>query len=275
MADEFAPLSFDHCRELAAAAESAAREAGAFLLAEQGKVRPADIQDKSLNNLVSYVDREAERLIVACLREALPEAGFIAEEGTAETGTADRQWIVDPLDGTTNFLHGLPAFAVSIALAERGRPIVGVVYHVSMDDMFVTWADAPTFRNGLPVRAAEGPGLADALLATGFPYYDFEKAEGYSAALLEFMRSTRGIRRFGSAALDLAWTAAGSFNGFFEMGLSPWDVAAGGLLVQNAGGRVTDFSGGENWLFGRQILAAAPSVQADMLAVIRRAGLAD
>jgi myo-inositol-1(or 4)-monophosphatase len=259
---------------LTAAAESAAREAGAFLQREQAKVKPADIFDKSLNNLVSYVDRETEKILVERLRAALPSAGFIAEEGTAETNGSDYQWIVDPLDGTTNYLHGLPAFAVSIALAERGVPVVGVVYHVSADDMFSTWQGAPAFRNGRPIHVADPPALSDALLATGFPYYRFEGAERYAAALLEFMRTTRGIRRFGSAALDLAWTASGHFNGFFESSLSPWDVAAGALLVRHAGGIVTDYSGGDQWLFGQQIMAAAPAIHPQMLAVIQRAGLA-
>lgn len=262
-----------HYEAMAAAAEAAARSAGAFIAEELGRVKASDISDKSRNSFVSYVDQEAERMIVAQLRAALPEAGFITEEETVENQTRTLQWIVDPLDGTTNFLHGLPAYAVSIALVEDNEPVVGVVYHVPMNEMFSTWAGAPAFRNGTPIHVAQAEHLADSLLATGFPYSTFDEANQYLAALQAFMRQTRGLRRFGSAAIDLAWTACGYFNGFFELRLSPWDVAAGALLVRNAGGLVTDFSGGENWLFGGEILAAAPHVHPEMLAVLRAAGL--
>ena len=242
--------------KLANSVGSLAREVGLFIKSEQEKLSSIKIETKSLNSLVSYVDKEAEKKLISSLSALLPEAGFIAEERTVDPKKADFQWIVDPLDGTTNFLHGLPIFSVSIALTHLDDLVVGVVYEVGQDELFVASKNNGTTLNGKAIEVTETENLSDTLLATGFPYYDFKRLPVYLELLSDFFKTTRGVRRMGSAAVDLAYVAAGRFDGFFEYGLSPWDVAAGTLLVEEAGGMVNDFSNGKNILFGKEIWAS-------------------
>ncbi|MEZ0609922.1 inositol monophosphatase family protein [Fibrella sp. WM1] len=250
-----------------------AREAGAFLLAERQKFSLDAIEYKGLNDLVSYVDKECEKLLVPKLHALLPEAGFITEEGTTEQ--ADRNglnWIIDPLDGTTNFIHGLPIFAVSIGLAQGNRPIAGVVYDPNRDECFsaVDGQGAWLSVNGgaeQPMRVSPAQRLADSLIATGFPYYRFEQMQAYLQILEQLMQRTHGLRRMGSAAIDLAYVAAGRFEAFFEYNLKPWDMAAGICLVREAGGIVTDFNGGDTTLFGGDVVSGC-AIQPELLSVI-------
>ncbi|GJM34872.1 MAG: inositol monophosphatase [Saprospiraceae bacterium] len=235
---------------------------GEFIHSEMPKVTREDIITKSLNSLVSYVDRTAEEQLVEGLGKLLPQATFLTEEETITTQHSDLQWIIDPLDGTTNFLHQLPVFSVSVALQHQNKTVLGFVYEVNRDECFYAWNGGGAFCNKKPIRVSPNSQLSDSLIATGFPYHDYGKMQAYLQVLAEFMRRTRGIRRFGSAAVDLAYVACGRFDGFFEYSLNAWDVAAGAFIVQEAGGLVTDFSGGTDYLFGGEIIASSPGIQA-------------
>jgi len=214
------------------------------------------IETKGLHDLVSYVDRTSEKRIIAGLQEVLPESGFIAEEGTS-TKRGDRfNWVIDPLDGTTNFIQGVPVYAVSIGLLDYDELVLGVVYEVGRDECFYAWKDGGAYLNGKPIHVSERNSIQDALLATGFPYNDFSKLDEYLGFLKWTMTNARGVRRLGSAATDLAYVACGRFDAFWEYDLKPWDVAAGALIVKEAGGVVTDYKGGNNYLFGREIVAS-------------------
>jgi myo-inositol-1(or 4)-monophosphatase len=246
------PLLKDICSQTA----MLIRETGNFIAAELGKVDNEKIELKSLNSLVSYVDKTAEEMLVRGCAHIMPEAGFITEEETiAASAEKDWRWIIDPLDGTTNFLHQLPFFSISVALQKDGKTVVGLVYEVNRQELFSAYLGGGCQLNGKVVKVSKTAALSDSLLATGFPYYDFEKTAAYLQLLGNLMPKTRGIRRLGSAALDLAYTACGRFDAFFEYSLSPWDVAAGAILVQEAGGLVSDFKGGDDYIFGKEILA--------------------
>ena len=244
-------------------------EVGKFMKAEQFRLTAEDVETKDLNSFVSYVDKEAEKMLVKGLKEILPESGFIAEEGTETYRSETYNWIVDPLDGTTNYLHGLPVFAISIALQEGDELVLGVVYELGNDEMFTAWKGGGTHLNNKPVRVAANNALSRSLLATGFPYYDYQRLDNYLELLADCFRKTRGVRRFGSAATDLAYVACGRFDGFFEYGLSPWDVAAGAVLVQEAGGQVSDFRGGSSYVFGKEILAGSAALFPDLKALVK------
>lgn len=228
-----------------------AKEAGAFIRAERSHFSYKDAEVKGLNDLVSYVDKTAEQLIVKGLAAILPEAGFIVEENSAQ-GTKAYNWIVDPLDGTTNFVHGIPCYAVSIALEHQGAIILGVVYEVSRDECFSATLHGGASLNGQPIRVSERRTLSESLVATGFPIYNFSRLESFLATFTYLIKHTHGIRRIGAAAVDLCYLACGRVDVFFEYNLNAWDVAAGALIVMEAGGTVSDFSGGTNWLFGRE-----------------------
>lgn len=249
--------------------EALCQEVGEFILGERRQVRAGQIETKSLNSLVSYVDQEAEKKLVKRLKQLLPEAGFVAEEGTEQYKAERYNWIVDPLDGTTNFLYDLPIFAISIALVEKDEPIVGVVYELGQQEMFSAALGEGATCNGEPMRVADHPRLKDSLIATGFPYYDFNRLEAFNQLLAHLYINTRGVRRLGSAATDLAYVAKGRFNAFFEYGLSPWDVAAGILLVTEAGGRVSDFSGTGNYLYGGEIIASSQAIFNEFLPLVK------
>ncbi|MCX6240368.1 MAG: inositol monophosphatase family protein [Bacteroidetes bacterium] len=236
-----------------------AKEAGEFLRSEIQKLRSSDIELKSFNNFVTYVDRESESRIMDRLSKILPGSGFIAEESPG-LQSKELTWVIDPLDGTTNYIHGVPLYCVSIALMQENRVVAGVVYEVNLDECFYTWENALSYKNGEPVRVSQTNKVSDSLFATGFPYHDYGRMEDYLDIFRHLMQHSRGIRRLGSAAADLAYVAAGRYDGFYEYGLSAWDVAAGVLLVKNAGGRVTDFSNGENYIFGKEIIATNNSI---------------
>lgn len=245
------------------------KEAGLFISGELKGFQSDRVDTKSQNQLVSYVDISAERMLVEGLKRITPDAGFITEEATIDSEKeAEIVWIVDPLDGTTNFIHGLPVFSVSVGLMKNGQLCGGIVYEINRDECFYAWEGSPAYCNEREVKVSEANVLSDTLLATGFPYYDFEQMEDYLRCLKELMRSTRGLRRMGSAAVDLAYVACGRFDGFFEYSLAPWDVAAGAFIVQAAGGVVTDFSGGRDFLFGKEIIAVQPKVAPEFQRII-------
>lgn len=236
--------------------------AGAFLLAEGEKFSENKTEVKSLNQLVSYVDREAEQILCEGLRQIIPDAAFITEEQTIEQAKNEHSiWIIDPLDGTTNFIHGLPFYSISVALVHQEELIFGAVYLPNQNEYFQAIKGMGTTLNGMKINVSEKRELQNCLFATGFPYYDFDFMNQYLALLKILMKESRGLRRMGSAAIDLAYVACGRFDGFFEYGLSPWDVAAGALLVKEAGGVVYDFKLGNQFLFGKEILACSKNIE--------------
>lgn len=245
-----------------------AKTTGAFIREQIGRVHNEQIEEKSLNSLVSYVDQEAERRIVADLRAILPTAAFLTEEATVAQSSAEYRWIIDPLDGTTNFLFELPCFAVSIALERNGKLILGVVYEIGRDECFYAWQDGGAWCNDKRIYCRKNGELAQSLLATGFPYYDYSRMEPYLALFRDLMQHTRGIRRWGSAATDLAYTACGRYDGFFEYSLNAWDIAAGIVLVREAGGICTDFAGGGGSLLNGEIVAASRTLHSELLAKV-------
>ncbi len=227
-------------------------------------------QKENFNNLVSYVDKEAEKKLVSTLQKILPQAGFITEEGTVEQSkTNEYNWIIDPLDGTTNFLHGLPVYAISIGLSHMQTTILGVVHEIVHDESFHAVKDGKAYSNDKVIQVSGAQSLSESLLATGFPYNRFGKTEAYLEIIKVFLDKTHGIRRLGSAAIDLAYVASGRLDGFFEYNLNPWDVAAGAFIVQQAGGVVTDFSGGNNFLFGGELCASCKEIHTEMLEVVQ------
>lgn len=245
-----------------------AQEVGQFMKDERNRFSTESIEYKDVNNVVSYVDKEAEKRIVSKLKVLIPDAGFITEEGTVESEDVPLKWIIDPLDGTANYVHGLPHYSVSIALVNQAQPLLGVVFHVGTGELFWAIQGQGAFRNEQRIFVSNSKTLGKSLLATGFPYYKFEKQDKYLTILESLMQKTHGLRRFGSAAIDLAYVACGFFDGFFEYNLNSWDMAAGILLIQEAGGIVTDFEGGDDYLFGGNIVAGS-AVQSELLNEIK------
>ena len=246
-----------------------AKESAQFIKKELDGFNRNTIEVKGLNDFVSYVDKTSEMMLVKELTKLLPDSGFLTEEKTIIKAGKKYEWIIDPLDGTTNFIHGVPCFCISIALACEGSTILGVVHEVTRNETFYSWENVPAFLNSNELQVTQTTKLADSLLATGFPYYDFKWIDNYLNTFKYFMQHTHGIRRMGSAAFDLACVAAGRFDGFFEYSLKPWDVAAGAFLVQQAGGVVCDFQGKQNWLHGQQIVACNKLMFEEFFGVIK------
>ncbi len=239
---------------------SLARDTGEYIRSESGNQKPENIKEKGVHNFVTTVDTTAEKKLVKGLSALLPGSSFITEEGTAGGEKNGYIWIIDPLDGTTNFIHGLPPYSISIALMEDDKVILGVIYEINLKECFYSWKDAPAFLNGEKISVSGTSTVNESLIATGFPFTDYRYLDPFMKCLEYCMKNSRGVRRLGSAAVDLAYLACGRFDAFYEYGLSPWDVAAGSFLIQQAGGRVSDFSGGDNYIFGREVIAANAGV---------------
>ena len=250
----------------------AARAGGAIIARQVDRVDTLSVSEKSRNDFVSDVDRQAERVIVDTITRSYPGHAILAEEGGA-TGESDFLWIIDPLDGTTNFLHGFPHFAVSVALKVRGRLDQAVIFDPLRQELFTASRGAGAQLDGKRIRVTRRAGLAGALLGTGFPFREIANLDAYLQTFAALVPRTAGVRRAGSAALDLAYVAAGRLDGFWEFGLAPWDVAAGALLVQEAGGLMSDALGTEAYLDSGDVVAASPRVHREMLPLLRRAAL--
>jgi myo-inositol-1(or 4)-monophosphatase len=246
------------------------RLTGNFIRKESLDFNESKIELKGLNDLVSYVDKEAEEQLVSNLSQLLPEAGFITEEKTINKIGEVYNWIIDPLDGTTNFIHGVPTYSVSIALYEEDKPVLGVVYEINRGELFYAYKNGPAFLNNKVITVSRRNSLADSLLATGFPYYKFDKLEQYLQLFAELMQRCHGLRRIGSAAVDLAYVACGRFDAFFEYNLNSWDIAAGAFIVQQAGGNIMNFSGGSEFIEQREILATNGLIDEEVLEAIKR-----
>ncbi len=251
--------------------ERICREVGAFQLIHWNQVKSTEVEIKSANQLVSFVDQQSEQKLIEAFQLLIPESTFIGEESSPENRKLEKlTWVIDPLDGTTNFLHGLPVFSISVALFYQNEPVVAVIHCPALNETFSASVGKGATLNGDKIQVAQHEQLSDTLLATGFPYYKFDQLDGYLELLKECMQSTRGLRRMGSAAIDLAYVACGRFDAFFEMNLSPWDVAAGILMVREAGGKVTDFRGTDNVLFNNQILACSEVIYPEFRHVVSK-----
>lgn len=233
-----------------------AQQAAKYIQGERGKVLAGQVETKGLNDFVTRVDKASEAIIIEGLERLIPAAGFIAEENTKSNKGAVYNWIIDPLDGTTNFIHGMPCYCISIALMQNDEIILGVIYELNHKECFYAWKNGGAFLNGKVIKVSSAPLLKDSLLATGFPYYDYRWLNQYLDLFKYFMKHTHGVRRLGSAAADLAYVAAGRLDGFYEYSLKAWDVAAGALIVTEAGGKVSDFAGGKNYIFGQEIVCS-------------------
>ncbi len=253
------PYPMQHLENITKSVCDLCHKTGEFLLGEVNKIRPADVEEKSENNYVTYADKTSEARLMEGLAKIVPGTGFIAEE-SPQLEQGELNWIIDPLDGTTNFIHRVPVFSISIALAEGENILSSVILEVNSKEIFYTWSGAPSFLNQHQIRVSSSVNVAGSLFATGFPYYDYSKMDAYLNFFRFMMIHSRGIRRLGSAAADLAYVACGRFDGFYEYGLSPWDVAAGTLLVKNAGGKICDFHSGNNYIFGKEIIATNGTV---------------
>ncbi|MFV2060521.1 MAG: inositol-1-monophosphatase [Gammaproteobacteria bacterium] len=246
----------------------AARNAGEIITRSVDRIDKLTIEKKAANDFVSEVDRKAEAEIIEVIHKAYPEHGIIAEESGIQKGN-DFTWIIDPLDGTTNFLHGFPQFAVSIAVQNKDRLEHAVVYDPMRDELFTASRGDGAQLNNKRIRVSPQVKLNGALLGTGFPYSDMKYLEPYMGMLKSFIPATAGIRRAGSAALDLAYVAAGRIDGFWELDLNIWDIAAGALLIQEAGGLVGDLTGDNNYLKSGHIVCANPKLFKALLQEIR------
>ncbi len=247
-----------------------AREVGFFIKDHVNRLSATDIEHKGQHDFVSFVDKESERRIIAMLEKILPEAAFIVEENTIEQQEKELIWIVDPLDGTTNFIHGVPCYSVSIALMQRNEIVCGVVHEINLDETFYAWKGAHAMMNKKPISVSDNADMQKSLFATGFPYSDYSRLNGYLEVFNYLVRNTNGIRRLGSAAVDLAYVACGRYDAFFEYSLHPWDVAAGAFIVQSAGGKVSDFKGGQNFIFGEELIATNAHIFKDFLPLVKK-----
>jgi myo-inositol-1(or 4)-monophosphatase len=248
----------------------AARETGAFILKESEGFDISRTEVKGLHDLVSYVDKGAEEMLVKKLGIILPEAGFLAEEGTSSKKGTKYCWVIDPLDGTTNFVHSLHPYAISIGLLEDDEPVAGVVYEVKGDEIFTAWKNGGAWLNEKPIHVSGTKKLSESLVATGFPYSDFGRLDDFMECLSYFCKTTHGIRRLGSAAIDMAYVACGRFETFYEYGLHPWDIAAATIIVREAGGQVSDFSGDHKNLSGDEVIAANNFLYPEFLEIVSK-----
>lgn len=252
------------CKEV----QEVALKAGQFIAQEHETFSADDIEYKGEQNLVSYVDKEAEVIVVEGLRRLLPEAGFITEEETASHSDERLKWIIDPLDGTTNFVHGLPPYCVSIALMDGEELVVGVVYEVTHREMFYAWKGSDAYLNGEKIEVSNVEKLEDSLIAVGFSHSVADMHPDVLEKFLWYQLNTNGIRRLGSATADLVYVACGRLDGYLQERLSSWDVAAGALIVERAGGRVSDYSGGDDYIFGGEIVATNAKIYDQFLDTI-------
>ena len=249
-------------------AVKAARRAGSIITRASEDIGSLTINDKSYNDFVTEVDLASEKEIIRVLKASYPEHAFLGEE-TGLSHQADNIWIIDPLDGTTNFLHGFPQYCISIALEEKGEITQAVIYDPNRNDLFTATKGQGAYLNQRRMRVSNKSKLKESILGTGFPFRDFQHLPVYLKIFEEVVRGTSGVRRPGSAALDLAYVAAGWFDGFFEINLSKWDIAAGGLLVTEAGGIVSDFSEKGGWLESGNIVATNPKIYDPLIKIIQ------
>lgn len=244
------------------------KDVGNFQRKEQKNIKKLKIDDKGLNQLVSAVDIKSEKMLVEKLAKITPNCSFITEENTISQSHGRLTWIIDPLDGTTNYLFGLNIYAISIALYLGKTPLYGGIYLPMFDDFYMA-DESGAYLNEKKIQVSKNKELSQTLLATGFPYYKFDELPEYLEILKYLMQHTRGLRRMGSAAIDLVYTAQGIFDGFFELNLSPWDVAAGAYIVKQAGGAVTSFTKNEDFIFGNSIVVGNMDIHSQLSKILK------
>ncbi len=247
---------------------SLCEEVGTFLEKSLNNVSDDMIAVKGNMDFVTLIDKESEERLVKGLAIILPEAGFIAEEGTSSKVGEQYDWIIDPIDGTTNFIHGVSPFCISIALRDNENLVLGVIYDPIQKECFYAWESGGAWLNGNAISVSKKKKLNESLIATGFPYTDFTMIEEYMASLRVMMKKTHGVRRLGSAAIDLAYVACGRYDAFYEYHLKPWDVAAGSVLIKEAGGQICDFKGENNYLFGESYVGTNGIIHGEFMDVI-------
>lgn len=251
-------------------AKKAAYAAGEILREYFGKIPEAAVRQKTKNDFLSFVDEESEKKIVSIIHSAYPDHEFLAEEGGRSGASGDYLWIIDPLDGTKNYLSGIPVFAVSIALQYKDELILGVIYDSMRDELFSAQKGAGAFLNGVKIQVSKKGKLEQSLIATGFPFKAKHFLPAYLKAFEDIFQRSIGMRRMGAAAIDLAYLAAGRFDGFWEIGLSPWDVAAGTVIIREAGGQVSDFWQGQDFLWNHYILASNGLIHIQVTEILQK-----
>ncbi|MGW8314194.1 MAG: inositol monophosphatase family protein [Bacteroidales bacterium] len=276
--------SSDTYKKLCDDAIGVVREAADYVRGHHEDRKGLHVEKKGRQNFVTEVDKKAEQILVEGLHRVLPEAGFIAEEGTEDRRGETYNWVIDPIDGTTNFIHGVFPFAISVALSEKQETpaqkketstekhevVAGVVYEFGLDELFHTWKGGGAWLNGERIRVSGTPAVGQSLIATGFPYTNFTFLKQFMESMDYFMKNSNGLRRLGSAATDIAYVACGRFDGFYEYGLHPWDLAAGMLLVSEAGGRISDFNGNGDPLFGGDFVCTNDRIFEEFQGVIQK-----
>jgi len=250
-------------------AVKAARLGGQLIVGHLGKISKKDISLKQTSDFVTTIDKESEKIIITTIKEYFPDHLFLAEESLKECGKKTYRWIIDPLDGTTNYIHSYPVFSISIALEYEGKIIIGVILDPLRNELFWAEKGSGAYLNCSSIEVSK-VNMNESLITTGFPFRSKEMIDPYLAIFRNLFLKVSDLRRAGSAALDLAYLACGRCDGFFELGLSPWDIAAGSLLIKEAGGIVTDFGGGDGYIWTGNIVAGNPVVQKEILREVRK-----
>ena len=261
-------------KDICFSAMEVVKKAAAYVREQHENREGLAIEEKGRQNFVTRVDLRAEEILVEGLSELLPEAGFIAEEGTSKQRGKRYNWIIDPVDGTTNFIHGVFPFAISVGLTDKEEVVAGIVYEFGLDEFFYAWKGGGAWLNGKQIRVSEVKRVDQSLIATGFPYTNFKYLKQFIRSMEHFMKHSHGLRRLGSAATDIAYVACGRYDAFYEYGLNPWDVAAGMLLVKEAGGAVSDFAGQGDPLFAEHIITSNDQIFNEFQSVIQEIMLA-
>lgn len=243
---------------------------GEYIRKEKENFNTVNKEKKGLHNFVTHVDMESEKRIINQLNKIIPGAGFLAEEGTNTKMADEYNWVIDPLDGTTNFIHGMPPYAISIALHKTDEPIIGVIYEIGLDECFYAHTESKAYLNGKEIKVSNTDRVFDSLIATGFPYTDFSKMDRFFKSMDYFMRNSHGLRRLGSAATDLAYVACGRCDAFYEYGLNPWDVSAGSIIIKQAGGKLSGFNKHKNYIFDKEIIACNYNIFDEFYRIINK-----
>lgn len=257
-------------REFCYSAMDVVKEAASYIRGKHENRDELNFLEKGRHNFVTEVDKEAEKILVNGLQEVLPESGFIAEEGTSNRKGEIFNWVIDPVDGTTNFIHGVYPFAISVGLMEKDEVVAGIVYEFGLNECFYAWKGGGAWLNGDPIQVSTVSRVENGLIATGFPYTEYEYLSQFMESVAYFMKNSHGLRRLGSAATDIAYVACGRYDGFYEYGLHPWDVAAGIILVKEAGGKVSDFDGQDNPVFREDIICSNANSHSEFLEIVQK-----
>jgi len=263
-------MTHDQLNDICLQVIALVKETGAFIKEQLDDQHVVEFFEKGIHDFVTRIDKESEEKLIAGLAEILPGSGFLTEENTIQNEFRKYTWIIDPLDGTTNFIHSIPVYSISVALLSEQEIIIGVVYEINMDECFYAWQNSKAFMNGREISVSSIADLNHALIATGFPYYDYSRMEPYMNLFAYLVKNSAGVRRLGSAAVDLCYVACGRFEGFYEYGLNPWDVAAGAFIVQQADGYVCDFNGENNYIYGAEIVATNQGIKDTFIQMIKR-----